>query len=226
MPLPSSPPARPRLGLSRSPLAPGRGAAGEGRGRREGSGSREPLPLLPPPGEAREKREGELVIPVWSPVLGDSAPVAAASRPHGARLPETGRPGDLCPANLAQQTPPPGQAAGESGANPRARTGQPPPPAAGAARSAGLSWARWLGGEEGGGARGRGTGRAFKAGSGQSWRSRAAVGARAGVRLFMFRSGPLKCFPRRRSQSLWRLPLFSSSPALPPPRPLVLPSPR
>lgn len=77
-----------------------------------------------------------------------------------------------------------------------------------------------------GGGGGRGTGRAFKAGSGQSWRSRAAVGARAGVRLFMFRSGPLKCFPRRRSQSLWRLPLFSSSPALPPPRPLVLPSPR
>lgn len=52
------------------------------------------------------------------------------------------------PANLAQQTPPPGQAAGETRANRRARTGQPPPPAA-AARAAGLSWARCWAGKKG-----------------------------------------------------------------------------
>lgn len=91
-----------------------------------------------------------MVIPGWSRDLGESSPAAAASRPHRARLPGSGRPGDVRPANLAQQTPPPGQAAGETRANRRARTGQPPPPAA--ARSAGLSWARWLGGDEGGGA--------------------------------------------------------------------------
>lgn len=36
--------------------------------------------------------------------------------------------------------------------------------------------------------------------------------------MFMFRSGPLKCFPRRRCQILWRLRLFYGSLALPPPR--------
>lgn len=36
--------------------------------------------------------------------------------------------------------------------------------------------------------------------------------------MFMFRSGPLKCFPRRRRQILWRLRLFYGSLALPPPR--------
>ncbi|XP_032959194.1 uncharacterized protein LOC117020678 [Rhinolophus ferrumequinum] len=41
----------------------------------------------------------------------------------------------------------------------------------------------------------------------------------------MFRSGPLKCFPPRRRQSLWRLQLFSPSAALPPPRTLAIPPP-
>lgn len=79
-----------------------------------------------------------------------------------------------------------------------------------------------MGRERGGAGRGRGAGRAFKAGSGRSWRSPAAVGARAqaGVRLFMFRSSPFKCFPRRRRQSL-ASQLLSRFPALPPPRPLV-----
>lgn len=43
--------------------------------------------------------------------------------------------------------------------------------------------------------------------------------------MFMFRSGPLKCFPRRHRQSLWRLRLFSPSPALPPPLPAEGPQP-
>ncbi|XP_044780302.1 uncharacterized protein LOC129619835 [Bubalus kerabau] len=42
----------------------------------------------------------------------------------------------------------------------------------------------------------------------------------------MFRSGPLKCFPRRRRQSLWRLRLFFQHPALLPPRPPATPSQR
>lgn len=41
----------------------------------------------------------------------------------------------------------------------------------------------------------------------------------------MFRSGPLKCFPRRRRQSLWRLRLFYGSLALPPPRSPATPLP-
>lgn len=43
--------------------------------------------------------------------------------------------------------------------------------------------------------------------------------------MFMFRWGPLKCFPPRRRQSLWRLQLFSPYAALPPPRTLAIPPP-
>lgn len=81
------------------------------------------------------EKKGELVIPVWSPVLGKSS--AAAPLPDRT-APAFQEQADLetCVPNLAQQTPPPGQAAGETQANRRARTGEHPPPAA--ARSAGL----------------------------------------------------------------------------------------
>lgn len=164
-----------------------------------------------------------MIIPGWSQVLGESSPAAAASRPHGARLPEAGRPGDVRPANLAQQTPPPARPRGRPERIDGLARGSPLPPPP---RPPELQVPPGLGGWAGkkGEGRGRGAGRAFKAGSGRGWRSRAAVGARAGVCLFMFRSGPFKCFPRRRSQSLWRLPLLCSSPlALPPLHPLVPP---
>lgn len=113
------PPAARALAL---PSRPGRGATGEGRGRCEGEDSRAPPPLLPPPGEVRVEKKGELVTPVWSPVLGKSS--AAAPLPDRT-APAFQEQADLqtCVPNLAQQTPPPGQAAGETPANRRARTG-------------------------------------------------------------------------------------------------------
>lgn len=83
-------------------------------------------------------------------MLRESSP-AAALRLHRARLPGIGRPGNVRPANLALQTPPPGQARWGDASESTASRGAAPSPAA-AARSAGLSCARWLGGEEGGGA--------------------------------------------------------------------------
>lgn len=82
------------------------------------------------------------------------------------------------PANLAQQTPPPGQAAPETRANRRPRAGQPPPPPPSPERqvSPGLG-----GGAEGGGApRGRG-GRACESGRPPDPNSTAVVGGRACV---------------------------------------------
>ena len=103
----------------------------------------------------------------------------------------------------------------------------PPPPPPELQVSPGLGgWAGKKGeGRGGGGARAAPLKRAAAGAGAAQLRSEPESG-RAGVRLFMFRSGPLKCFPRRRRQSLWRLRLFFQSPALLPPRPSATPSQR